>query len=48
MSSLMARLGCRDRDLVVLAIAALASWARHEADGQVAQGGHDLGAASGA
>jgi len=27
-SSLMARLGCRDRDLVVLAIVALVPWVR--------------------
>ena len=28
MSSLMARFGCRDRDLVVLAIVALVPWVR--------------------
>ena len=47
--SLMARFGCRDRDLVVEAIAAWAPWARRmRPGGQVAQGGHDLGAVAGA
>ena len=47
--SLMARFGRRDRDLVVEAIAAWAPWARRmRPDGQVAQGGHDLGAVVGA
>ena len=47
--SLMARFGCRDRDLVVEAIAAWAPWARRMSPGgQVAQGGHDLGAVAGA
>ena len=49
MMSLMARFGCRDRDLVVEAIAAWAPWARRmRPGGQVAQGGHDLGAVAGA
>ena len=49
MSSLMARLGCRDGDLVVEAMAAWAPWARRMMPGgQVAQGGHDLGAVAGA
>ena len=39
--SLMARFGCRDRDLVMEAIAAWAPWARRmRPGGQVAQGGH--------
>ena len=47
--SLMARFGCRDRDLAVEAIAAWAPWARRmRPGGQVAQGGHDLGAVTGA
>ena len=47
--SLMARFGCRDRDLVVEAMAAWAPWARRMMPGgQVAQGGHDLGAVAGA
>jgi len=37
----MARFGCRDRDLDAVGQS-------DEADGQVAQGGHDLGAVSGA
>ena len=42
--SLMARFGCRDRDLVVEAIAAWVPWTwRMRPGGQVAQGGHDLG-----
>ena len=46
---MMARFGCRDRDLVVEAIAAWAPWARRMMPGgQVAQGGHDLGAVAGA
>ena len=49
MMSLMACFGCRDRDLVVEAIAAWAPWARRmRPGGQVAQGGHDLGAVAGA
>ena len=49
MMSLMARFGCRDRDLVVEAMAAWAPWARRMMPGgQVAQGGHDLGAVAGA
>ena len=49
MSSLMARLGCRDGDLVVEAIAVLGPWVRRmRPGGQVPQGGHDLGAVSGA
>ena len=47
--SLMARFGCRDRDLVVEAIPAPGPWARRmRPGGQVAQGGHDLGAVAGA
>ena len=46
---MMTRFGCRDRDLVVEAIAAWAPWARRMMPGgQVAQGGHDLGAVAGA
>ena len=49
MMSLMARFGCRGRDLVVEAMAAWAPWAwRMRPNGQVAQGGHDLGAVAGA
>ena len=47
--SLMARFGCRDRDLAVEAIAAWAPWARRmRPGGQVALDGHDLGAVTGA
>ncbi|OFR59147.1 hypothetical protein HMPREF2883_12590, partial [Actinomyces sp. HMSC075C01] len=47
--SLMARFGCRDRDLAVEAIAAWAPWARRmRPGGQVTQGGHDLWAVAGA
>ena len=49
MMSLMARFGCRDRDLVVEAIAAWVPWTwRMRPGGQVAQGGHDLGAGASA
>ena len=49
MSSLVARLGCHDRDLVVEAIAVPGPWAGWmRPGGQVAQGGHDLWAVSGA
>ena len=45
----MARLGCRDRDLVVLAMEVPAPWmSRMRPGGQVTQRGHDLGAVSGA
>lgn len=45
----MARFGCRDRDLMVEAIAAWTPWAwRMRPGGQVAQGGHDLGAVAAA
>ncbi len=49
MGSLMARWGRRDRDLVVEAVAALAPLTRRmRSGGQVVQGGHHLGAVSGA
>ena len=49
MSSLMARLGCRDRDLVVLAMEVAVPWkSRMRPGGQVTQGGHDLWAVAGA
>ena len=49
MMSLMARFGCCDRDLVVEAIAAWVPWTwRMRPGGEVAQGGHDLGAGASA
>ena len=46
---MMARFGCRDRDLLVKAMAAWVPWAwRMRPGGQVAQGSHDLGAVAGA
>jgi len=45
----MARLGCRDRDLVVLAMEVPVPWTRRmRPGGQVTQGGHDLWAVAGA
>ena len=45
----MARLGRLDRELVVLAMEVPALWkSRMRPGGQVTQGGHDLGAVSGA
>ena len=47
MSSLMARLGCRDRDLVVLAIVALVPWVRWMRPGSLASSFRCWGAEDG-